>query len=139
MNTLNKSWNKTWALSLVAFAVMVLATWIATPFSHAKAIEGVVNVNTASPEELTLLPGVGAAKAAQIVAARQVKPFTTLEDLKSVKGIGPKRLEAMSSHVSFSGPTTAKQVGQKVVLNKSSDKLKSNSQNAPEKSNPKAQ
>lgn len=137
MNALKKSWPKTWALSLAALAVLVLGTWVATPISHAKTIEGVVNINTASPQELTLLPGIGQAKAAAIVAARQAKPFTSLEDLQAVKGIGPKRLEAMSPHVSFNGPTTAKKLnGKKLAVSQSSGKIKSDSLNAPRKSNP---
>lgn len=43
-----------------------------------------ININTASVDELDTLPGVGAAIAAKIVTAR---PFKTLADLQSVSGI----------------------------------------------------
>ena len=75
---------------------------------HAKAIEGVVNINTASVKELTLLPGIGKSKAEQIVQMRQAKPFAAVEDLKAVKGLGAKRLEALRPHLVLNGPTTAK-------------------------------
>ena len=75
---------------------------------HAKAIEGVVNINTASVKELTLLPGIGKSKAEQIVQMRQAKPFAAVEDLKAVKGLGVKRLEALRPHLVLNGPTTAK-------------------------------
>ncbi len=76
--------------------------------AHAKAIEGVVNVNTASVQELTLLPGIGKSKAEQIVQLRQAKPFASADDLKSIKGLGAKRLEALRPHIAVSGATTAK-------------------------------
>lgn len=50
-----------------------------------------VNVNTASEEELTTLPGIGLAKAAAIVAYRTENgPFTSLEELDNVKGISSR-------------------------------------------------
>jgi competence ComEA-like helix-hairpin-helix protein len=50
-----------------------------------------VDVNRASEEELTRLPGIGPALAARIVAFREAHgPFATLEDLERVSGIGPQ-------------------------------------------------
>ena len=101
--------------SVLATWFTLLALFLAAPLTpaHAKAIEGVVNTNTASAQELTLLPGIGKVKADEIVKARQAKPFASLEDLKSIKGLGAKRLEAMRPHVAFSGATTAKKISGK--------------------------
>jgi competence protein ComEA len=78
---------------------------LATPTS---GLTGVVNLNTATIPELSLLPGIGPVKAGQIVALRQKQPLQSLEDLKKIHGLGPKRLEALRPHVSFVGPSTAK-------------------------------
>ena len=98
--------------SLLTLAAFALTLAHASP-AQAKALEGVVNINTATVRELSLLPGVGKAKAEQIVQYRQAKPFTSIEDLKNIPGLGKKRIEAMRSHVTLQGPTTAKRISTK--------------------------
>ncbi|HCU23910.1 MAG TPA: competence protein ComEA [Deltaproteobacteria bacterium] len=78
--------------------------------ASAKAVEGVVNVNTATAAELTMLPGIGKVKAEQIIQQRQSKPFASIEELKSIPGLGAKRFEAMRPHLVTEGATTAKSV-----------------------------
>lgn len=61
---------------------------------------GTVSLNSASASELTALPGVGEATAAAIVAHREANgPFTTVEQLMDVRGIGPAKFEAMRDMV----------------------------------------
>ncbi len=61
-----------------------------------------VNVNTASLEELTVLPGIGEKRAADIIARREADgPFQSPEDLLAVSGIGPKTLEALEGLIEF--------------------------------------
>lgn len=100
--------------SLLTLAALAISLGFSSP-AHAKALEGVVNINTATVSELTLLPGVGKAKAEQIVQYRQAKPFTAVEDLKNIPGLGMKRIEGMRSHVTLQGPTTAKRLSSKAA------------------------
>jgi competence protein ComEA len=59
--------------------------------SAAKPAPAAVNLNTATVEQLTALPGIGERTAKQIIEYRQKNgPFKKAEDLMNVKGIGEK-------------------------------------------------
>jgi competence protein ComEA len=61
---------------------------------------GLVNLNTASAEELDALPGVGPSTAEKIVADREANgPFATPEDLMRVSGIGAAKYESLKDLV----------------------------------------
>ncbi len=60
-----------------------------------------VNLNTASQAELETLPGVGPKLAEKIIAARQQYPFTSLNDVARVQGIGDKLLDRWRDRVTF--------------------------------------
>ncbi len=49
-----------------------------------------ININTADPEELARLPGIGPTRAKAIVAARSKRRFRRIEDILRVPGIGRK-------------------------------------------------
>jgi len=60
----------------------------------------VLNLNTATVEQLDTLPGVGPVTAAAIVAWRQSNgKFTSVDQLADVDGIGPARLEKLRALV----------------------------------------
>ena len=54
-----------------------------------------IDINTATAEELTALPGLGPRKAAALVAYREAHgPFATLADAAAVKGISLRMTES---------------------------------------------
>ncbi|HSF05443.1 MAG TPA: helix-hairpin-helix domain-containing protein [Methylomirabilota bacterium] len=57
---------------------------------------GPVDLNSATPDDLARLPGVGPSLAARIVERRQSGgTFRSIEDLRRVKGIGSVKLERL--------------------------------------------
>lgn len=57
---------------------------------------GLLNINTATAEQLEALPGIGTSTAQKIVADRMANgPFKSVNDLTRVSGIGEKKLEAL--------------------------------------------
>lgn len=64
---------------------------------------GPVDLNTASEASLENLPGVGPATGKAIVAGR---PYSSVDDLKKVKGIGPAKLAALRGLVTVSAAKT---------------------------------
>ncbi len=65
-------------LSMCYLLVVILKT---NPYEHA------VNINSATPDELLLLPGIGHKLARKIITGR---PYTDIYELSKLKGIGPK-------------------------------------------------
>ena len=53
-----------------------------------------LNINTATKAELERLPGIGSELADRIINGR---PYQSVEDLRQVKGVGPRKLEAILS------------------------------------------
>ncbi len=82
---------------LVAACCLMLAL---TGNAHAEKI----NLNTADADTLTYIPGIGPAKAREIVSTREaIGDFQSMEDLLSVKGIGEKTLEVIRQHGELDG------------------------------------
>jgi len=79
----------------------------AVPARAGKGVDGVVNLNTAPAELLSLLPGVGPAKAGAIVIYRKRRAFRTIDELVRIKGIGRKMVRRLRPHLAVAGPRTA--------------------------------
>ena len=62
----------------------------------------VVNINTATQEQLETIPGVGPSRAAQIIVGR---PYESVEDLARIVGIGDESLEGLRPFVTTEGDT----------------------------------
>ncbi len=95
---------------ILAVAVLAVATSAMAAKSSKKELSGVVNINTATVQELTMIPGIGKAKAEAVVAQRQAGPFKTTQDIEKVKGIGPKMFAKIGQYLTVDGPSTAKAV-----------------------------
>lgn len=87
-------------------AALGLVLLLGAPVRAADTEKLVVNVNTASFEELQALPGIGESRARAILAAREERGgFRSVDELLEVKGIGPTNLERLRPHATVSGPT----------------------------------
>jgi competence protein ComEA len=93
------------------FSGIVLAATLTTGTAiAADNAKGVVNINTASAQELQLLPRVGPALAKRIVDFRATNGnFKAPQELTRVKGIGEKSFANLQEYVTVSGTTTLKE------------------------------
>jgi len=61
---------------------------------------GLININTATKEQLMTLNGIGEVKAAAIIDYRRENgKFKSIEELDNVKGIGPKIIEKIRANI----------------------------------------
>ena len=68
----------------------------------------VVDINTANQEELQTLKGIGAKKAADIIAYREAHGgFKSVEELLNVKGVGKATLEKLRTEIAVEGDKSA--------------------------------
>jgi phosphatidylserine/phosphatidylglycerophosphate/cardiolipin synthase-like enzyme len=70
----------------------------ATPAVPQPLPAGALNINTATPQQLETLPGIGPTLAQRIIAGR---PYGRLQDLQRVCGLGPRTIEALQGRVGF--------------------------------------
>ncbi len=71
-----------------------------TPASNSG--EDLININTATLEELDTLPGIGLTTAQKIIDYRTVNgPFSTIEAIMNVSGIGPSTFEGIKDLITI--------------------------------------
>jgi competence protein ComEA len=91
---------------LTAFGLVLAGSSLAENTSP--RLVGTVNINTATPEQLELLPGIGESRANAVVAIRKQRGgFKSVDELTEVKGIGEVALERLRPFVRTEGKTTA--------------------------------
>jgi competence protein ComEA len=110
----------TWLTASTASARPVAAKAAAAPAAAAakdddeprtrggkKSVTGKLNLNSASDEQLQMLPGVGPSKSERIIAWRQKNGgFKRVADLRKVKGFGYKTLKKLEPYLDIKGDTT---------------------------------
>ena len=89
-------------------AVLAFALAAAPVLAGEASLTGIVNVNTATVDQLVLLPGIGESRAKAMIEARKLRGgFKSVDELLEVKGIGQAGLAKLRPHVAVKGKTTA--------------------------------
>ncbi|GMR04607.1 MAG: hypothetical protein BMS9Abin23_0507 [Thermodesulfobacteriota bacterium] len=74
-----------------------------------------IDINTAGPQELQLIPGIGKKLSERIVGLRETSGgFSEVDDLLGVRGMGESRLKGIRDFVTVSGGATSAPAGAKI-------------------------
>ncbi|MEZ4339679.1 MAG: ComEA family DNA-binding protein [Sandaracinaceae bacterium] len=117
MNTRLLSRRPLWIRRLVAALGVAAALFTIAPTTQAQRTRGdaaeqattssgVVNIQTATAEQLQLLPGIGPSKAEAIIAHRERRAFRRVEDILRVRGVGRATFRRLRPMLTVEGPTT---------------------------------
>lgn len=114
---------KTLMGSLVVAGLMAF-----TPLTQAAEM----NINTATPEQLTQLKGIGDKKAQAIVAWRKANgPFTSVDQLAEIKGISANTLERMETTLTLDKTGNSAITTGQPVSDKAAPKVKTSGEATP--------
>lgn len=119
MNTRLLSPHPQWLRRLVAAFGVAAALFAFAPATQAQRTRattatqteaatpsGVVNIQTATADQLQLLPGIGPSKAQAIIAHRDRRAFRRVEDILRVRGVGRATFRRLRPMLTVEGPTT---------------------------------
>jgi competence ComEA-like helix-hairpin-helix protein len=96
------------AATIVALAIIFVAPVLT---GNKKPPLQPVNLNTATALELQQVPGIGPSTADKILKMRKsYGQFKSVDDLRAIKGIGPKRMEKMRKYITVGKPVAPKKV-----------------------------
>ncbi len=96
-------------LALLSLVLLLFSSASPHLFANKKPPESPVNLNTATSEQLQQVPGIGPVTADKILQMRKsYGAFKSVDDLRAVRGIGPKRLEKMRKYLTVGKSLPAK-------------------------------
>lgn len=100
-----------WIIGALLLVSTCAVSGAAGKSGEAKAApSGTININSASAEQIALLPRVGIKLAERVVEYRKANgSFKKVEDLMEVKGVGEKLFVVLRPHLSVSGENTLTQ------------------------------
>ncbi len=99
------------AIIVRCLSLCVFLSFVFTPAYQAKKKPPLhpINLNTANSDQLQEVPGIGPATADKILKMRKsYGAFKSVDDLRAIKGIGPKRLEKMRKYLTLGKPIPKK-------------------------------
>lgn len=67
--------------------------------SQSPQTSGIININTASAQDLMTLPGIGEVLAAQIISYRDEHPFKSCDEICKVSGIGEAKYNKIKDQI----------------------------------------
>ncbi|MDQ1273842.1 MAG: hypothetical protein QG591_2472 [Planctomycetota bacterium] len=103
MNTIRKTFRLIVLMLVIGFICQARICF------SAAVVEGKVNINTATADQIAVLPGIGPKLAAEVVKYRVNNGnFKVIDDLKKVSGVGDKKLEKIKGFIVIEGDTTIK-------------------------------
>jgi competence protein ComEA len=73
-----------------------------------------IDLNAATAEQLTSLPGIGPAKAKAIVEYRAKQRFSTAEEIMQVQGVGAKLFEQLKDQITVGSASVSGEPANKV-------------------------
>ncbi len=97
-----------WFARAACVAALVLTFGVpdaAAAAKRARELVGTINLNTATVEQLSMLPGVGPSTAKRIVEMRGKRPFQRPWEVVRVKGIGPAFFRKHKDRLKVEGDT----------------------------------
>lgn len=101
---------------------LLFAIW----FALSGAAFAMVNINTATKEELVSLKGVGEKRAQEILDYRKKNGnFKSVDDLEKVPGIGPGLMKQLRSELTVTGKTSIEKPAAKAAKTKAAAPSKS--------------
>ena len=85
------------------FTIVFVGIIMALYFVPAVSAVDMVNINTATKEELITLKHIGEKIADRIIEYRKAHPFESIEDIMKVKGVGQKVFDTNKNKITVEG------------------------------------